>query len=173
MDLVLGFAFLIPGTLMLYAGVRELIKAKSSNNWPTTTGKIVSSEVYRDIIPKEYRKADNDEKLPSAFENLVSTQASGSRGRPSYEADVFYKYYVNDIEYSSNMVSFGGWISENAKDAQRIVSRYPQGKEVTVHYNQDMPEESILEPGASSGSYFTIVFALVFAAVGFYMLFAL
>lgn len=171
--LLIGIAFLIIGILVLFFGVKELIKAMVSKKWPTTIGKIVSSEVYRDTILKDVKKAKNDGKLPDSIEKFVSTQANTSRGKPTYEVDVFYNYSVNNIEYSSNKVSFGGEAYNNPRFAQRIVNRYPQGKDITVYYNRDNPEESVLEPGTTSACYFIIVFGFIFAAVGYYMLFYL
>jgi hypothetical protein len=170
-SLFFGIVFLIAGILILFAGVRELIKAIVSKKWPTTIGKIVSSDVYRGTIPKDLKKFKNNGKLPQSIDKLISKRANTSRESPTYEADVFYKYFVNDIEYSSNKVSFGSSADDNPKNAQRIVNRYPQGKEVTIYYNRDSPEESVLEPGTTFGCYFQIVFGFIFTAVGFYVLF--
>lgn len=55
-----------------------------------------------------------------------------------------YKYEVGNIEYKKIYydTTSTGFLEES--DALKITNRFPQGKEIVVHYNPDNPDESIL-----------------------------
>jgi tetratricopeptide (TPR) repeat protein len=135
---IFGILFMLPGIAVVFYGIKELKKAMASKNWSTTVGKVISSEVIRDTSGK----------------------------RPIYIPKVFYEYSVTGNKYSSNEVSIGHWDSSSPKGAQKIVNRYPTGKDVIVYYDPDNPEDAVLEPGTSIGDYTLILFGAIFIGAG-------
>ena len=100
-----------------FGRVVELIKAIYSNAWPSTDGKVVSSEVKR-------------VKLRS----------------PMYRPKVEYEYSIKGKTYSAERLSFSEFnLFYDA--AQRIVAQYPLGESVTVFYNPRNPNDSVLIKG--------------------------
>ncbi|MBI2441031.1 MAG: DUF3592 domain-containing protein [Lentisphaerae bacterium] len=131
--------FVVVGASVAFFGVRGLIRAKASVDWPATQGRVVASSV-------EYQ--DSDE------------------GSGTYHAEVMYDFSVNDTTFSGNRVAYGDYGSSNPSHARRIVNRYPKGKSVTVYYLPGNPEECLLEPGLKGQSWFLPGFGLLFFTVG-------
>jgi len=140
--------FLISGIVTLFCAIGSLEKAKTSENWPTTEGQVVSSDIVTGI---DWRRTGKDRRTYTTYKPIV-----------------LYEYSVNDTKYSSNMVSFVGEDeSEMQGHARRIVNRYPPGKKVIVYYNPDNPKEAVLETGVSPITYVaTLVMGIAFCAVG-------
>jgi hypothetical protein len=109
--------FIIAGACILFFGLRSIQRANNSSNWPSVSGLIVSS-------------------------NLDSSR--GDNGT-TYSAEVLYDYKVDNTKYSSNRVGYGDYRSSNPSGARKIVNKYPKGKEVSVFYMPNDPEESVLE----------------------------
>ncbi len=136
--------FLIAGIFLARHGSKVLDNAKQSIAWPTTQGVIVNSEVVR--------------------ERNRNSSSSGSS--VTYTADVMFEFQLDGQTYSSNNVSFGQYSSSSASDARKIVRAYPANSRVTVYYNPDNPDESVLEPGVSAGSYMILGMGILFSAIG-------
>ena len=66
-------------------------------------------------------------------------------------------------------MSFGDLGTNDPSLAPDIVDRYPEGKRVTVSYNAEDPQESLLEPGLKAGSWFFIWLGLPFLLIGILM----
>jgi hypothetical protein len=138
------------GGLALYSGVKKLAYSYASKNWPSTAGRIISSSA----------------KISS------SSGSSGSKAAmPTYSADIRYAYEVDEKDYHNNRVGYGDYGSSDKSHAQKIVDRYPVGKDVSVYYKSDNPDESILEhhsPGKIVfiqivvGSVFTFIGSVIF-----------
>jgi hypothetical protein len=140
--------FLVAGVVMLYFGVSSLNRARASVDWPSASGRIVSSSVERH-------------------------HESRTRGRGStttYHAEVFYEFQVDGATYHGKRVAYGDYGSSSPSHARGIVNRYPEGKEVTVHYMPGNPEVCLLEPGVSLQAWILPGFGLIFLVVGSLML---
>lgn len=114
---------------------------KASQNWPTTEGVILTSEVKTDL-----GKSDDVE--------------------PKYKAAVTYRYAVGGYEYTGERVSFSGQTFLEKGKADSLVKRYNKGKRVKVYYDPKKPHVSVLEPGTASGPPF-ISIILVFIVLFF------
>lgn len=108
---------------------------KASQNWPSTEGVILSSEVKTDL-----GKSDDAD--------------------PKYKAAITYRYGVKGYEYTGERVSFAGQTFLEKGKADSLIMRYNSGKRVKVYYNPKTPHVSVLEPGTASGPPF-ISIALV------------
>jgi len=123
---LVGIAF-----FLLWSGTGQWHLGLDSEQWPVTQGKVASSEVV----------------------------VVGGHGRvaPREEAQVSYAYVVAGTSYTSDRFSFGEAkpklkMGMGREDARTIVSAYPVGATVTVHYRAGTPGMAVLEPGVSGGA---------------------
>lgn len=142
-------AGIIAGTLLSIGGwfcafsigkpIRE--RAAASVGWPVAEGRITRSELSQ----------------------------ARDKGTTMYWAEVAYEYAVDGRKHSGDTIWIGdGYRSSDATHFRRVVSRYPVGHVVDVHYDPAEPESSVLEPGAtwSSGMlYFTGLGVLALGSV--------
>ena len=133
----LMLVFLAAGIGISIWGWSVLQDARVSESWPVTDGEILSSNV----------RIDNDD--------------DGT----AYFGDVTFRYVVDDVVYTSDTVSFGQYGSSNRSHAEGIVTRYPTGNGVTVHYDPADPETAVLEPGVTWSSYFMLAMGVVFTCI--------
>lgn len=87
-----------------------------SRSWPSTTGRILISEVRR-----------NPHRLYRV------------------QAYVLYEYRVGGRRYTGTRVTFGGWLHTRQSAADRVVGRYRTGAPVSVRYDPRKPSRSTLE----------------------------
>jgi hypothetical protein len=137
--------FIIVGASTLFFGVRDMTRAKASTEWPTTPGVI-----------KESR---------------VGTHTSDDS--TTYHAEIRYAFTVNSQPYLGKKIAFGDYGSSNPSHAKNIVKRYPEGKDVTVHYLPRKPSVSVLEPGLQGQAWFKPLFGSIFLVAGLAMAFLL
>ena len=123
--------FIVVGALMASSGIRDISRAKSSAIWPAANGKIVSSSV-----------------------KVHHTGGYNSRRTAiTFYARILYAFSVDGKYFTGDCVSFGDHSSKEPSYAYRLVSRYPQGKEVRVYYMPDNPKVCVLEPGIQTKAY--------------------
>lgn len=120
--------FALAGAAASIFGVRGVLRAKVSMDWPTTQGKILESSVER----KTHRKTGS---------------GTISKTSNSYHANISYEYNVDGTAFRGKRVAYGDHGRGKSSYARDIVKRYPKGKSVTVHYMPGNPKESLLEPG--------------------------
>jgi Protein of unknown function (DUF3592) len=115
---VLGFAALCVGS-------RNWLRARTSQRWPTTPGRVTRARIR-------------------------SSPGAGADGLDTiYEAAVSYTYTVNGRQYQSDRISFGHTSGRDKSDVARIVDRYGRCREVVVHYDPKNPQLAVLEPSTS------------------------
>lgn len=68
-------------------------------------------------------------------------------GRDGHAAEIWYEYTVANIDYASNRVALGVFLSTSLDDALATYERYRLGSSVNVHYHPDNPQLAVLEPG--------------------------
>ena len=136
--------FIVAGATTAYFGVRGLIRARASVDWPTAEGKVVESSL------ETHRSEDSDSDSTST----------------TYHAEILYEFSVEGTTFNGNRVAYGDYGSSNPSHARRVVNRYPEGEDVTVYYQPGNPEEALLEPGLKAQSWFLPAFGLVFLTVG-------
>lgn len=125
--------------VILFIGKPMVDQAKASENWPTTEGMILESEV---------RDGQGEES------NMFS-------------AHILYEYTVNNQTMEGDRIWFGGdFHSTNREQFQRIVNDYPLGKDVKVYYDPDDPVVAVLQPGAFNSSYIVYIIGCVIMGFG-------
>lgn len=142
---VLGFvfamAFAIPGAIVAYLGAESLYEGYVSQGWPTVEGEVIRSG--------------------------VNASRGGIRSpQRVYSPDVVYSYRVGNGMYTGDRVSFGDYSDSGQRYADNVVSRYPGGRMVSVHYAPGNPDNAVLEPGVHTRTWFKPLFGLVFLVVG-------
>ena len=121
-------------------GVRNILNAHESRNWPYTDGTIVYSEAER---------------------------RSGNKGRSSYSPRIKFQYSIEGQQYEGDIVAFGmKSVSAGRGFAERFVKKYPKGKDVKVFYNPVEISKSVLEPGLSKRSFILLAFGISFMLIG-------
>jgi uncharacterized Zn-binding protein involved in type VI secretion len=140
--LILGVVFFGIGALFLFLTLRARQKAKTSQGWPTAQGRVLAVDI------QEHRSYDGDH----------------HHTRVSYEPVVQYQYTVSGRQYNNKRIAFGA-TSFDRSTAQKKASQYATGMAVSVHYNPNKPEESVLETSASGSTVFMVV-GILFAVIG-------
>jgi len=130
--------FLLIGMGLSYWGWNILQDARASASWPTIDGKVVKSEVTHSI--------DSD-------------------GGDSYSPEITYVYIVNNEQLANKTIKFGENSYSSRKKAEGIAASYPVGKNVTVYYDPQQPDKSVLEPGVSGGSYIVLGIGVLFILI--------
>jgi hypothetical protein len=127
--------FLLIGVGLTIWGWTILQNARASASWPTADGVITRSAV---------------------------THSSDSEGGDSYQPQVTYKYSANSTTYENNTIKFGENSYSSRRKADDIAGNYPVGKNVTVYYDPEKHDRSVLEPGVSAGSFIVIGIGVFF-----------
>ncbi len=141
---VLAATFLgVGGGIGLLWGKPLVDRARASEHWPQTVGRIMNSEL----------------------------RESMSDGTRMYSADIVYRYQVEDREYVSGRVWFGGsYSTSDRSEMMALVGSFPPGMDVTVFYSPDDPGEAVLMPGAWFSTYILYATGLVFLGIGLLLL---
>ena len=108
------------GLVLIGYGQLKLQESRASVDWPTATGRIITSRVE------------------SHYDSEDSTT--------TYSADIRYIYGVKGAEHSSDVVVIGG----HEYSAHSVVKRYPVDKNISVSYDPDDVTHAVLEPGVES-----------------------
>jgi hypothetical protein len=140
--LILGVVFFGLGALFLFLTLRARQKAKTSQGWPVAQGKVLAVDI------QEHSSYDEDDHSTSA----------------TYEPVVQYQYSAGGREYTNKRIAFGA-NSFDRSTAQKKAGQYAAGMAVSVHYNPNKPEESVLETSAGGSTVFMVV-GIVFAVIG-------
>ena len=140
--LMLGF-----GIFLILSHVRARKRAGESQTWPSTTGRILVSEV------RVSQTRDED----------------GHLERPTYYPYVEYDYILNGQAYKSHKLGFGGHEMFNThQDAAAKLAKFSVGADVPLFYNPVKPGDSVLErvaPKSKTGLIIGIIM-IVMAACG-------
>jgi hypothetical protein len=137
-SLAVALIFLLVGGGLSYWGWTILQDARASMSWPTAEGVIGRSEV---------------------------TESSDSEGGTSYSPEVTYTYQANGLLQEGERIKFGENSYSSRRRAEEIIAQYPVGTRVTVHYDPEQPDHSVLEPGVTGGSYIVLGIGLIFLFV--------
>ncbi|MBC8392718.1 MAG: DUF3592 domain-containing protein [Deltaproteobacteria bacterium] len=120
---------LIIGLILIIGGAASLIKALNVNDnirtagkWPCVEGEIIKSE-------------------------LIVARFTHRKTGASYSPEIQYNYIVNDKQYTSDIIMFGGVTpGRYSKMYKRYIEQYPKGKIVKVYYNPTKPHDAVLNP---------------------------
>lgn len=136
------FAFFVGGVVSIIFGIRNRKKGEESQNWPGVSGTITNLSVQKDI--------DTD------AEGFTTT---------SYKPEIEYQYQVGEEMYTSDRISFGGTSTySSSKKAEQALEAYTLNGPVTVYYNPEKVDESVLQQG-TKGTMALIIAGGVFLVI--------
>lgn len=121
------------GLIFAIVGIVANRKAELSKSWPTVQGQVLTSTIV------QHESTDSDGASSTSYEPLVE-----------------YRYSVIGSPLIGKKIAFGA-NQFTYNTAQKIISRYPPGAAVQVHYNPEKPSQSVLETKASGGTVFLVV----------------
>jgi hypothetical protein len=106
----------------------------ASRHWPTTYARVTSSAVY----------------------------THGAGAGMSWAPVVQYEYEAAGAEHRSSNIRFLLGTFYNADAAAEVVASYPVGRQVSVAYDPQDPNRSVLEPGVPQGMWTQAIIPLFF-----------
>ncbi len=112
-----------------------------THSWPLAEGEIL------------YSKVETSGKRVGAHDDRLLW--------PSHIPDIVYRYHVKGAEYRGDRIYFRD-LPTTAREAESMAGLFGKGQRVTLRYNPEDPEESVLMPGASdamSRTFFGSAFA--------------
>jgi hypothetical protein len=111
------------GLVLIVLYLRNKNKAKASMGWPSTQGRILSTNIRVDEVDDE-------------------------SNRVRYVPEVHFEYTVNGVTHEGKRIIYGSEPDFGSRDkAQEFLQKYPQGALVTVFYNPENPGEAVLSQG--------------------------
>lgn len=137
------------GAAMILAGLRQSARGRETRGWTRTQGRIVVARV---------------EEIPAPAEE----------GGPQLEPVVRYAYEARGRTYESQQVSVGSSAtarSSHRDEAQRLVDRFPAGREVDVWFDPRDPRQAVLERGVPRAQVVVAVaVGIAFVGIGLFAL---
>ena len=131
--------------LLLFLGTNRMININKVKKWPTAKGLILSHEIVE-------KNADHVADDPS------------NQGKVNYVNIIEYSYKLNNQEYRGSEISLEER-EVKKKKALNLFDKYPVNKEVSVFYNPDNINESLLEVGVG----FSTISLLFFGILSFFL----
>lgn len=137
---------ILGGAALILAWWNVKQRARAARAWPTTQGMILKSDLITHVI---------------WINGIRST---------TYKPVVEYRYTVMGRPFTGSRIAFGSY-SYDIKKGKGFVEKFAVGTPVTVYYNPEKLEESLLEPTyAGSAAFLTagillIIFGLFLVVV--------
>jgi len=126
--------FLAVGISILGFGLRSLYMSKQAETWPTTPGRIVSSDL---------------------------NASTDSDGDTTYRTELTYAYNVMGRELTGEKIAFGYSGSSSRNFHSEIYDALPANTQIAVRYNPADPERAVLSFGMNQSIIFLIIFGVV------------
>jgi len=132
---------LLLGGLLLFDAVKNWLKYRESDSWQPASAQIVSSR--------------------------VTVHRSG-KGGTSYGMSITYAYQVMGREYQGKQYRFGsdGIVLGTRQKAEAAVAQNPTGKQITIYYDPNAPEQAVFERKFDTT---TLVLGIFFLGLGGYI----
>ena len=141
--IIVCFIFFSVGIGMLIKLIQQFGNLQQSKHWLSPSGKITSTDL--------------DAQITTDDDGYQTT---------TYLAKVNFTYEANGSTYESDRVNFDyGMRTSNIRKQQSVVEQYPAGSNVTVYYDPEDPQQSVLEKRVD-GAFTTILVSAVFIAIG-------
>ena len=147
-----------PNTLVAFAASSRVVKPVAL--FFVLIGVAMPALVWKDIMPGLQSRS-----WPSVTGHVISSSFRvDRRGRsPTYHADMTYDYSVNSKPHVGNNIAFG-FSPADDPGIRKIIDAHPKDSPVTVYYNRQHPEQSVIVPGVGPTTMFLGVLSL-FAAL--------
>lgn len=141
------FVFVAPIVIVLsIAAVAKYIEVWRARSWVAARGRVTRSKPG-----VRERRRPSGSKLPEDPE-LVNVP------------DIAYAFDVGDRRYTGTRISLGEDNGES--DIAGTLARYAVGREVTVYYNKDNPDEAVLEREPPRGLFAAVAWLIALLTTG-------
>ena len=141
---LISIVFSLIGLFLIVNYFRHRSKHQASEGWAQVEGKVVKSSIREDVS----RDSDSDHQT-------------------TYYPEVEYVYSFMGQEYRGSNIVFGPKQGGGRSGAQKTVNKYPLDGKVTVYYDPNKPEDSVLERSLSKTSLVYGIVCIVIAVVTF------
>lgn len=109
--------------VVMYFGVMQALEMGSARTWPSVTGTITRSHIDSSTKP----------------------QTDINTRRWVYKVRAAYDYQVAGVHFTGNRIAIRPTSHSTRQYAERELAEYPVGKTVTVYYDPENPEKSVLK----------------------------
>ncbi len=125
---------------------------------------LVMGILFIGIGIRNHSLGKQSESWPSVQGNLAGESMSA---RKKKRVHISYEYRVKDVTYKNSRVNF----QDDKASKKKIRSQYNVGDTLTVYYNPDDPDQSVLQPGATLTSLLMKLFGALFCfgMAGFFL----
>ncbi|WP_455218809.1 DUF3592 domain-containing protein [Kaarinaea lacus] len=137
-SIILGL-FVITGILVSLWGLRVIVVARKTLQWPFVAGIIEESKVSS-------KSTEGYDLLPY----------------------IKYSYSVEQQTFRQ-LMKFSGDVTPTQEFAKSYIDKYPVGTSVQVYYNPADPERSTLEPGPGKGDWLILAIGTGMVVIGLLM----
>lgn len=125
-SLAIAFVFFVAGLFLFLYDIGGLYYGIQSRGWPSVQGEITVARITTEMIPWRNR----------------------TRGVSRLEIE--YRYSVNDVTFTGERVSAG---RRSVNYPEQMISEFPVGKTVMVHFQPDDHSVSFLKTGIDKATY--------------------
>jgi hypothetical protein len=140
---------LIGGIIFITLAILQYMKAKKAEKtWLTVPGVVLNSDI-----------------------KVHLSRSSKGQTTKNYEPQVSYQYQVQDQTFNGDRLGFGSGSYGKSK-ANKKIAIYPQGAQVTVHYDPADPSKAVLETKAMGGGTF-LTLGIILMVMGVVAIFRL
>jgi hypothetical protein len=131
LGIIIASLFAIEGLRNISRFIIYFFQWKQSQEWHKTHGRIIQSDLKSVVVPRGGRKGYDI----NGFVKLTI----------AYTPDILYEYRANAESFQSKQIFIGQKFPSSLDFSNDFVEKYPAGKNVTVFYNPEKPDFSVLE----------------------------
>lgn len=153
---VIALLFLIEGLRTTSRFIILIFQWKQSQEWHSTQGKVIHSDLQGVLVPRGGRKSHNID----GSVRLVT----------AYTPNILYEYRAKAKSFQSKKIFLGQQFPSSLNLSNNFIEKYPADKDVTVYYNPDKPETAILERDRLKELFGYLVRGILFLVFGFAIL---
>jgi len=139
-SLIVSLASLMGGIGFIVASIYNISFAMKSENWPTTEANILNVDIEKVSMKAGYQ----------------------------YEIKILYEYYIENKRYISNRYSFGESETSDKYKIEKLVNKLKGQKNITVFYNPNDPNTSVIETGMQWRHWKILFFSVLFLGLGIF-----
>jgi hypothetical protein len=148
-NIIWYIALILGGLIFIGVAINQFMKAKKAEKtWLTIPGIVLNSAI-----------------------KVNRSRNSKGQTTTNYEPQVSYQYQVKDQTYNGDRLGFGK-ASYGKGKADKKIALYPQGAQVTVHYDPADPSKAVLETKAMGGGLF-LTLGIILLVLGIVAIFLL
>ena len=160
---LLPAAFILVGIGLVIYAFKLIAEAKAGLKWPAVEGTIIDSNIGSKVeAPPRNTRAPGG----STTINLASLALGAQPSNYTYRPEVVYEYTIDGVKHLGDRIAASNSYGGSRIAAVKTLARYPKDSKVTVHYDPEKPDHSLLEPGARSSVWGKLIIGALLLAAG-------